>query len=616
LALILTYSCSNKTTEEESGKSTRNLEVTAKDILGNSKYQAISYEGYREKSRKIQPSVEQLKEDVKILSAMGIKILRTYNVQFPHASNLLKAIQELKNDHPDFEMYLMLGVWIDCKNAWTDMEPDHNVESEQNEGEIERAVALANQYPDIVKILAVGNEAIMGFISDNTKSKWSRRRQYVFIGAILIGVSFIVIWQLYRENGVEYNFLYFLFWSFIFYLGLTIFSVPYVAMGYEMSNDFHERTDIMAVAQWIGQWAWVIAPWFWVIMHDPSWFDSADVATRQLAVGVGIVCMIFAMVPAIFINSKSTLNENYSPLTVKNIGSSLREILQGFKEAFTSVPFRKLYIATFLILNAFNTIAAFSFFIIVYYLFNGDAGAAGVWPTLFGSLGALITTVIVIPIVAKISKKIGKKRAFLLSQGLSVFGYVLLWFLFIPGKPYMFIFALPFFSFGIGSLFTLMMSMTADVIDLDELNSGKRRESVFGAIYWWMVKFGFAIAGLHSGTILTIVGFDATLESQTEGAVIGLKAFYSGLPILGTLVAMYVMRDYYLTEERSNEIRAELDARKKTKPLTITSIYQNKEALILTQKEVLETDFDFPRDSPAEIKNVFSNTLNTDLHGI
>ncbi|MGX1929354.1 MFS transporter [Flagellimonas sp. 2504JD4-2] len=404
-------------------------------------------------------------------------------------------------------------------------------------------------------------DPIMGFISDNTKSKWGRRRQYVFIGAIIMGVSFVIMWQLYRENGIDYNFTYFLLWSFVFYLGLTIFSVPYVAMGYEMSNDFHERTDIMAVAQWIGQWAWVIAPWFWVIMYDKGWFESADVATRELAIWVGITCMIFAMVPAIFLKSESTLEKNYAPLTLRNMGGSLREILDGFKEAFKSVPFRKLCIATFLIYNTFYTIASFSFFIVVYYLFNGDASAAGVWPTLFGSIGALVTTFLVIPIVAGMSKRMGKKKAFIVSQAISIVGYIMLWFLFVPGKPYMFIFALPFFSFGIGSLFTLMMSMTADVIDLDELNTGLRREGIFGAIYWWMVKFGFAIAGLLTGTIMTVVGFDPEAAAQPEGAITGLRAFYSGFPILGTLVAIYVMRNYDVTEERAAEIRKALEAR-------------------------------------------------------
>lgn len=414
-------------------------------------------------------------------------------------------------------------------------------------------------------------DPIMGFISDNTKSKWGRRRQYVLIGALIMGVSFIIMWQLFLDNGVDYNFVYFLMWSLVFYLGLTIFGVPYVAMGYEMSDDFHERTQIMAVAQWIGQWAWVIAPWFWVVMYDPIWFESAEVAVRELAVWVGIACMIFAIIPAIFIKSESTLDKDYTPLTFKNIGGSFKEIGASFVEAFKSKPFRKLCVSTFFIFNAFNTVAGFTFFIIVYYLFNGNTGDAGIWPTLFGSCGALVTTFLVIPIVAYMSKKVGKKNAFLISQSISIIGYVMFWFLFIPGKPYMFLFALPFFSFGIGGLFTLMMSMTADVIDLDELQTGKRREGVFGAIYWWMVKFGFAIAGGLTGTILTLVGFISGAGSQPENAITGLRLFFTGFPILGTLIAIYVMWDYDITEEKSNEISEALAKRKADKTIKSNS---------------------------------------------
>ena len=139
----------------------------------------------------------------------------------------------------------------------------------------------------------------------------------------------------------------------------------------------------------------------------------------------------------------------------------------------------------------------------------------------------------------------------------------MLWFLFIPGKPWMYILALPLFSFGIGSLFTIMMSMTADVIDIDELTSGLRREGIFGAIYWWMVKVGFAIAGGLSGAIIAIVGFNpdlATLDQQE--AVDGLHAFFCFFPMVGTLIAMWVMYDYTVDEKRANEIRSELEKRK------------------------------------------------------
>jgi exo-beta-1,3-glucanase (GH17 family) len=179
MVLATTISTSNGQTKRQ--KTVKQKEVTAKDILGNPNYLAMCYEGYRQKSREIQPTIDQLKEDVKILSAMGVRIVRTYNVQLPHASNLLKAIHELKVADPNFEMYVMLGAWIDCKNAWTDQAPDHNIESDQNEGEINRAVALANQYPDIVKVLAVGNEAMV---------KWATS-YYVQPSVILKWVTYV-----------------------------------------------------------------------------------------------------------------------------------------------------------------------------------------------------------------------------------------------------------------------------------------------------------------------------------------------------------------------------------------------------------------------------------------
>ena len=135
---------------------------SAKEILGNPEYRAISLGGYRGKNREEQPSIPQLKEDLKIMSAMGIKILRTYNLQLHHALNVLKAIRELKQEDASFEMYVMLGAWMDCFGAWTNEQPDHSRESEENNtSEIEKAVRYANEFPDIVKIIAVGNEAMV-----------------------------------------------------------------------------------------------------------------------------------------------------------------------------------------------------------------------------------------------------------------------------------------------------------------------------------------------------------------------------------------------------------------------------------------------------------------------
>ena len=136
-------------------------EMTAKKLLGNPKYQGICYGGYRTNSRDIEPNVSEVKDDLKILAALDIKIIRTYNLHREEIVNVLKAITELKKENPKFEMYVMLGVWIDCKNAWTEIPPIHEEESQRNTIEIQKAVELSNQYPEIIKIISVGNEAMV-----------------------------------------------------------------------------------------------------------------------------------------------------------------------------------------------------------------------------------------------------------------------------------------------------------------------------------------------------------------------------------------------------------------------------------------------------------------------
>jgi exo-beta-1,3-glucanase (GH17 family) len=150
----------------------QSTQVNASDILGNPDYPAISYGGYRQNTRDIQPTISEIKEDLRILYAMGFRLLRTYNVHLKEASNLLQSIEELKKENPEFEMYVMLGAWIDCKNAWTDMPPIHDEESERNATEIARAVELTNRYPDIVKIIAVGNEAMVHWAAAYFVQPW------------------------------------------------------------------------------------------------------------------------------------------------------------------------------------------------------------------------------------------------------------------------------------------------------------------------------------------------------------------------------------------------------------------------------------------------------------
>ena len=178
--LCLLYSCNSKPESQEMNANPK--EISAKELLGNPDYQAICYGGYRKNTRDIEPTIAQIKEDLKILAALNIKFLRTYNVHYKEVSNLLEAISQLKKEDSNFEMYVMLGAWIDCKNAWTELEPIHNEESERNAIEIAEAVRLTNDYPEIIKIIAVGNEAMVNwatsyYVTPNIILKWVNHLQ-------------------------------------------------------------------------------------------------------------------------------------------------------------------------------------------------------------------------------------------------------------------------------------------------------------------------------------------------------------------------------------------------------------------------------------------------------
>ena len=162
-----------------------------------------------------------------------------------------------------------------------------------------------------------------------------------------------------------------------------------------------------------------------------------------------------------------------------------------------------------------------------------------------------------------IATKIGKRKTFLITISLSILGYALKWVGYNPDHPYWLLFAAPLVAFGLGSLFTLMGSMISDVCDYDELQTHQRREGVFGAIYWWMVKFGMTLAGLLTGVLLTVSGFDVALGAgQADKTLTLLRVFDVGVPIVTSAIALWIISTYGITEKKAHEIRAELENRR------------------------------------------------------
>ncbi|NNK82959.1 MAG: MFS transporter, partial [Flavobacteriaceae bacterium] len=226
-------------------------------------------------------------------------------------------------------------------------------------------------------------------------------------------------------------------------------------------------------------------------------------------------------------------------------------------------PFMKLCGATFLVFNGYQIVASFSFFIFVFYIFNGSYDATSTWPAWFSSIGALVSAFLVIPIVTKMATKWGKKNAFLISTFLSIIGYAMKWWAFTPENVWLSFIPIPLMSFGLGSLFTLMMSMTADVCDLDELTNGMpRKEGTFGALYWWVVKLGQGLALVLGGAVLKAIGFDGNAATQTVETLTQLRIADIVIPVVTAGLAIWIMWKYDLSEEKAKEIKTKLEARR------------------------------------------------------
>ena len=417
-------------------------------------------------------------------------------------------------------------------------------------------------------------DPIMGYVSDHTNFRWGRRRPYIVVGALLSGIIYSLMWQLPAGHSQHFYFWFFLIGTNLLFIVYTIFAAPFIGLGYEMTADYHERTRIQAYANFIGQVAWLAVPWFWAIMNNRRFFPDSVAGARGLAIGVGVSIAALGLLPGLL------CKEPFFSIAVKEQkkdSEGQKEFVQGLLHHVTSFfkgfwvtlknrQFIKLALATFFIFNGFQIIAGLGNYTIIYYLFHGDqsSGTAGKYMGLFGSLSSIFTFGAIF-FVAWIASKIGKKKAFILSTSIAIFGYAIKWPFYNPKMPGLILFAAPLIAFGLGGLFTTVAAMIADVCDQDELQNGQRREATFGAIYWWMVKVGMAVALAISGYLLNWTGFRQELGgNQTTQTLFLLRLFEIGVPILTYLAAIVVMLPYDLTQEKAQEIRRELEKRRGT----------------------------------------------------
>lgn len=416
------------------------------------------------------------------------------------------------------------------------------------------------------------SDPLIGYSSDNTRTRYGRRRPWIFFGAIASGILLALMFQLYEGHSENFYFKYVLFIQCLFVVAFACYSIPWIALGYEMTPDYHERTRLQAFSNFLAQPVWMIAPWFFAIMNNKVIFPDLVAGARTLAIIVGGFILIGGILPALF--NKEHFGNLPRLENKKGAANVLKDLLNNCVTSFKCLPFVKLIAVTFLIFNGFMLASSFTAYVIFFYVFGGSHAHAAMSAqdvmyhnggTLLGMFGTFssICTLGAISLTAWISSKIGKRNAFLLTMSLAIIGYALKWIGYNPGYPYLLLIAAPFMAFHLGALFTIVPSMVADVCDFDELQTGTRREGMFSGIYWWIQKLGMAGASILGGYLLNWTGFNIALGVHQSVKTLLLMRFCDiGIPIVTTLAAIYIIATFEVSEDKAYDIRKELEARR------------------------------------------------------
>jgi len=397
-------------------------------------------------------------------------------------------------------------------------------------------------------------DPIMGNITDNTRSRWGRRRPWIALGGLLSGLSFAAIWLFPHGMSEMFYVAWFLFSSLLFFVAFTVFSVPYAALGMEMSPDYHERTSVIAYRSVMAQGGGLVcASLFW--FSSLSRFSGVADGMRTAGIIMGVLIFVLAIVPAVFAKEHPSLLERQSKKTSVSL-------LRSANATLKHPAFLILIAVTALLLIGTMMVNHLGAYICIYHVFGGDnSSECGKVLTMSG-WASRIATVVAIPLLTMISKRIGKRKTLLLAMIFSLCGTLLKWVCYDPAYPYLQLIPSIMIGPALGGVWMLVNAMIPDVVDLDELKTGARCEGMFSAVYGWMFKMGAALALIISGYVLNWSGFDAVLPAQGEQAIFMMRIFFTLIPSLAIGLAIAMMWIYPLTEQRAYEVRQELELKR------------------------------------------------------
>jgi GPH family glycoside/pentoside/hexuronide:cation symporter len=403
-------------------------------------------------------------------------------------------------------------------------------------------------------------DPVMGWISDNTRSRWGRRRPYIVVGAILSALTYPLMWWFPASFEPNQIMLWVIGFGILFYTSFTIWCIPFQSLLMEMSPDYDERTRVACYRGIFQSLSGLLVGACWMLSMLPI-FHVNEVASpingmRWISIIISVIILILGPLPGIFVK------ERYYKTLEQNSDRKKDNVFKDVIGAFSCKPFIILCIFIFLFLMSQSFYDTLERYVGTYYVFGGDWDLASKF-TFLGTGIFVITNLAMIYFFKHLSVKTEKKKCLFIGTFLICLMPFISILTFTPENPYLQFVGTLLKGAGYAGIWLMVPSMLADAIDFDEEKNGTRREGVFSSLFSWIIKFSFCFGFLLSNPLLELTGFNAvSAGDQSAMALENLRYGLFIIPSILFVIAFLSIFKFRLTRKAMEKIRFELENRR------------------------------------------------------
>ncbi len=396
---------------------------------------------------------------------------------------------------------------------------------------------------------------ISGHLSDNFRSRWGRRRPFILVAGIVSIVFFAAVWMPPVHSSPKAASLYFITATFLSLCAYGFFAIPYYALGAELTMDYHERTRVQTWRFFFTSLSQLMMPWFYkAAIRIGTLWPSGDVKPELIGVGyiAGAIAVTAAVIVVlIFLFCRESGHIQSQPKI---------KLSAAFSATFKNSVFVRMAIVNLVALFGVLVINPLGMYLGIYYVCQGDKDFAATLGGLTGMAVGIINILTLSPLM-KLSRRFGKKNVFIGGQLTAMVGFLSIWVLMTPEHPYWGI--LPWIIIAPGQLTTWVIgsSIGADVIDLDELNTGLRREGSYCAIGSMLSKAVIGLSSIVSGYVIVWTGFVQTVQPSAD-VLLRMRILFVVVPAVFSAVSALLACSLPISMQRMQQVRETLDARR------------------------------------------------------